>query len=105
MREPHSSPRAPDAARVANLGEGARTARLSRLRNLWRVVRAHLIGEVPITKLDFDPHEPRSDRVRPSASERSATDETPIERDSAVDEASDESFPASDPPSFTASRV
>ena len=49
MREPHSSPRAPDAARVANLGEGARTARLSRLRNLWRVVRAHLIGEVPIT--------------------------------------------------------
>jgi hypothetical protein len=73
---------------------------------VWRVIRAHLIGEVPITKLDLDAHASPSDRTaRPAPPERPAVDETPAERDSTVDEASDESFPASDPPSFTASRV
>jgi hypothetical protein len=101
------SPRGSTAGRSANLGEGSRTERLSRLRKLWRVIRAHLIGEVPITKLDLEPNVSPSDRTAPSVppAERPAAEESHAARDNSVDEASDESFPASDPPSFTASRV
>jgi hypothetical protein len=94
------------AVRSANLGEGARTERRSRLRNLWRVVRAHLIGDVPITELDLGRRALPSGRpAQPAPQERRAVDETPAERDLTVDEASEDSFPASDPPSSTASRV
>jgi hypothetical protein len=100
------SPRGSTAGRAATLGGGGRTARLSRLRKLWRVIRAHLIGEVPITKLDLEPNVSPSDRTAPSVPpERPAAEESHAARDNSVDEASDESFPASDPPSFTASRV
>lgn len=99
------NPMGSNAVRSAHLGEGRQTERLSRLRNLWRVVRGHLIGEVPITKLDLDPLALPSDRTaRPTVDERPAAG-SPAERDATVDEASDDSFPASDPPSFTASRV
>lgn len=99
-------PRGSTAVRTASLGEGQRTARRSRVRNLWRVIRAHLVGEVPITKLDLDLHAAPSDQAAgPAEPERPRVDDTPAERDTAVDEASDDSFPASDPPSSTASRV
>jgi hypothetical protein len=71
------------AVRSASLGEG------SRIERAWRVISAHLgFGEVPIEALDLDPF------VDPG-----------ITDDAAVDRAADDSFPASDPPSFTASHV
>lgn len=97
------------AVRSVDLGEGARAERLARLKNLWRVVRAHVIGEVPITNLDLGPRAldlQAPPRERRPARDASVTDrDTTVDLDTAVDEASAASFPASDAPAFTASRV
>ena len=100
-------------ARSANLGEGTRSERLSRLKNLWRIVRGHLVGDVPITSLDLDPYAQMNHASAPGAGRgatpaptgRPSPSDAPIEGDATVDEASDDSFPASDPPSFTSSRA
>ncbi len=84
------------AVRPAHLGEGAQAARLRELRRIWRAIRAHLAGEVPIEQLDLGPD---------PGSRQATSHATVAHDDAAVDRASDDSFPASDPPSFPATRV
>ncbi len=105
---PVDSGRNSTAVRFAHLGEGARIERLSRLKRVWRVVRAHLFGEVPIEALDLPGEAERgsaSSPALPAEAARARDADAPPTRDAIVDEASDDSFPASDPPSFTATRV
>ncbi len=78
--------------------------RESRVARAWRIAMAHMgVGEIPIDELDLgDPGgaPPVKDEPPPHKDAR-----PPAPSDQEVDRSADESFPASDPPSWTPSHA
>ena len=90
-------------------------ARRSRVAEAWRIAMAHMqLGEIPIEQLDIadplpsTPAEPPhaadcDERAKPSEPERDDAPAKPSESD--IDDSVDDSFPASDPPSWPKSHA
>ncbi len=69
--------------------------RESRVARAWRIAFAHMSGgEIPMEALDFA-----------HVDERIVSDKSLKEQDAEIDRSADESFPASDPPSWSRSHA
>lgn len=86
---------------------GSESERRSRVAEAWRVATAHMrLGEIPIEQLDIGdplpgdaaPPANRADDSAPLADAAPASDHAVSEAE--IDESGDDSFPASDPPSW-----
>lgn len=95
---------------VATSDDGHETReRRSRVAEAWRVAMAHMhLGEIPIEQLDLG--DPLPEDARSQLTGDTAHPGEDVERDRApseaeIDESSDESFPASDPPSWSRSHA
>jgi len=79
--------------------------RESRVARAWRIAMAHMgVGEIPIEELDLGtpatPAKPVKEEPRPQKDTRA-----PVPSEDEIDRSADESFPASDPPSWTPSHA
>ena len=107
----HAVAAAPAVGPTAATGAGE--ARRSRVAEAWRIAMAHMqLGEVPIEQLDFADAassppvagSPRTPTPTSHAVERE-DDDRPAPSDAEIDEEGDDSFPASDPPSWPKSHA
>lgn len=97
---------------VTSDGDGEARKRRSRVAEAWRIAMAHMqLGEIPIEQLDLgDPLPPEEARPQPKQADGTAprgrdADPERAPNEAEIDESGDESFPASDPPSWPRSHA
>jgi hypothetical protein len=107
----------PDGEQASDVDETAdadQRARRSRIAEVWGIAMAHMqLGDVPIEALDLGdplPETPETPTPAPgTAPERGAAsgddDRAHPANEAEIDESVDESFPASDPPSWSKSHA
>lgn len=105
----HAVAVAPAVDPTAATGSGE--TRRSRVAEVWRIAMAHMqLGEVPIDQLDFADaasSRPGDESPRPPtpSSQAAERDDRPEPSEAEIDEEVDDSFPASDPPSWPKSHA